>query len=137
MEILDSPKTEFVARFVGEVNVLSAQVDGLSARSGSLSAKLTEKGPNGRAHLVVRSYDIKVWREDPGVATVQRVVTLGDRVRVQALVDGAGVIVAQFPRRSSLLRGVEPGCRVQIEVTTARAYPAEASSLHPITAPVL
>jgi sulfate transport system ATP-binding protein len=59
-------------------------------------------------------------------------VTFGDRVRVQAQVDGAGPIVAQFPRRSSLLRGVTSGCRVQIEVTTARAYPAETSSLYPM-----
>jgi sulfate transport system ATP-binding protein len=45
-------------------------------------------------------------------------------VRVHAAVDGAGPIVAQFPRRSSLLKGIEPGRRIQIEVTTARAYPS-------------
>jgi hypothetical protein len=73
---------------------------------------------------VIRSYDLKLWREDPGVATVQRLVTLGDRVRVYANIDGAGPIVAQFPRRSSLLKGIAAGSRVQIEVTKARAYPA-------------
>jgi sulfate transport system ATP-binding protein len=84
--------------------------------------------------LVVRSYDLKFWREDPGVATVQRVVTLGDRVRVYAVVDGAGPMVAQFPRRSSLLRGVEPGCRIQVEVTKARAYPVQDGELAEVTA---
>jgi hypothetical protein len=74
--------------------------------------------------LVVRSYDLKLWREDPGVATVERVVPLGDRVRVHAVVDGAGPIVAQFLRQSSLLRGIHPGCRIQVEVTTARVHPA-------------
>ena len=60
---------------------------------------------------------------------MQRVVTLGDRVRVYAVVDGAGPIVAQFPRRSSLLRGIEPGCRIQVEVTTrARLSAGRASS---------
>ena len=57
------------------------------------------------------------------MATVERMVLLGDRVRVHAVVDGAGPIVAQFPRRSSLLRGIEPGCRIHVEVTTARTYP--------------
>jgi sulfate transport system ATP-binding protein len=32
-------------------------------------------------------------------------------------------IFAQFPRRSSLLHGVSPGARIQVEVTMARAFP--------------
>jgi len=50
---------------------------------------------------------------------------LGDRVKVSAKLDGAGELLAQFPRRSSLLRGVEPGVRVAVEVTTARLYADE------------
>jgi sulfate transport system ATP-binding protein len=134
MEILDRPQTEFVARFVGEVNVLPARIEGDRASAGSLQARIQGSAPLGCAHLVIRAYDLKLWREDPGIATVQRVVTFGDRVRVQAEVDGAGPIVALFPRRSSLLRGIEPGCRAQIEVTTARAYPAADSSLYPAAA---
>jgi sulfate transport system ATP-binding protein len=129
MEILDRPATEFVARFVGEVNVFPAAIHGDVASAGALQARIQGDAPVGPAHLVIRAYDLKLWREDPGIATVQRVVTFGDRVRVQAEVDGAGSIVAFFPRRSSLLRGIEPGCRAQIEVTTARAYPAELSNL--------
>ena len=135
MDILDHPETEFVARFVGEVNVFPAKITGDIASTGSLSARVSGNLPVGPAHLVVRAYDLKLWREDPGIATVQRVVTFGDRVRVQADVDGAGPIVAFFPRRSSLLRGIEPGCRAQIEVTTARAYPAAGSSQLPAAIP--
>ena len=32
-------------------------------------------------------------------------------------------IFAQFPRRSSLLTGVEPGARIAVEVAAVRAYP--------------
>jgi sulfate transport system ATP-binding protein len=131
MDILDRPETEFVARFVGEVNVLPATISGDVAVAGALRARVQDDMPAGLAHLVIRAYDLKLWREDPGIATVQRLVTMGDRVRVQAEVDGAGPVVALFPRRSSLLRGIEPGCRVQIEVTTARAYPAIDSTLPP------
>jgi sulfate transport system ATP-binding protein len=122
-EILDEPETEFVARFVGEVTVFPARVEGGHAVAGALRAPIEAPRDAEQVKLVVRSYDLKFWREDPGIASVQRVVTLGDRVRVYAVVDGAGPIVAQFPRRSSLLRGVEPGCRIQVEVTKARAYP--------------
>jgi len=122
-EILDEPRTEFVARFVGEVTVFPAQVRAGIAVAGALHVPLSVASAASQVNLVMRSYDLKFWREDPGVATVQRVVTLGDRVRVYAVVDEAGPIVAQFPRRSSLLRRVEPGCRIQIEVSVARTYP--------------
>ena len=73
--------------------------------------------------LVIRCYDLKFWREDGGVGTVERLTPLGDLVKVEARLDGAGPIFAQFPRRSSLLKGIEPGCRINVEVTLARAYP--------------
>jgi sulfate transport system ATP-binding protein len=133
-EILDEPQTEFVARFVGEVSVFTAPVEQGVATVGALRVPLTTLKDASQVKLVVRSYDLKFWREDPGVATVQRVVTLGDRVRVYAVVDGAGPMVAQFPRRSSLLRGVEPGCRIQVEVTKARAYPVQDGELAEVTA---
>jgi sulfate/thiosulfate transport system ATP-binding protein len=136
MDILDRPHSEFVARFVGEVNVFPAAISGEIASAGALCARIQGAVPAGPAHVVIRAYDLKLWREEPGIATVQRVVTFGDRVRVQAEVDGAGPIVAFFPRRSSLLRGIEPGCRAQIEVTTARAYPAADSSHYPAAASV-
>ncbi len=73
--------------------------------------------------LVIRAYDLKFWREDPGIATVTRLFPLGDRVKVEAPIDGAGLLKSQFPRRNGLLRGIEPGCRIAIEVTQVRAYP--------------
>jgi len=133
-EILDEPATEFVASFVGEVNVFPSVVENGIAKVGQLRAHLTQGHEPGPVQLVVRSYDLKFWRESPGLATVERVVTLGDRVRIHAVVDEAGPIVAQFPRRSSLLKGIEPGCRIQVEVTTARTYPALDHSPSPVYA---
>lgn len=131
VEILDEPATAFVAGFVGEVNVLSAVVHEGTAIAGGLRARLDKGHAEGPVQLVVRAYDLTFWREEPGVATVERVVPLGDRVRVHALVDGAGPIVGQFPRRSGLLRGIEPGCRIQVEVTAARTYPAAIAPVGP------
>jgi sulfate transport system ATP-binding protein len=123
-DILDHPATEFVARFIGEVNTLDAVVRGGSAAAGALRVPVDAFREGDAARLVIRSYDLKFWKSDDGVATVKRMLTLGDRVRVEAAVDGAGTIFAQFPRRSSLLNGLEPGCRIEVEVTHARAYPA-------------
>jgi sulfate/thiosulfate transport system ATP-binding protein len=122
LEILDNPATEFVAKFVGEVNVLDASVHEGAAVSGALRVPLERPTTERSVRLVIRAYDLKFWREDAGIATVHRILSLGDRVKVEASIDGGGSIMAQFPRRSSLLRGIEPGCRIQVEVTQARAY---------------
>jgi sulfate transport system ATP-binding protein len=120
--ILDRPATEFVARFVGDVNVLEGTAAGGVARVGGLSVPADVEGP---VHVVVRAYDLKLWRaEAGGVATVRRVLPLGDRVRVEAQLDDGQALHAQFPRRSSLLTGVEPGCRVEVQITSSRTFSA-------------
>jgi sulfate transport system ATP-binding protein len=122
-DILDEPRSEFVARFVGEVNVFPSTVTDGHAALGPLRLAIPEIASGTPVHLVVRAYDIKMWRQDDGPARAIRVLPLGDRVRIEAEIDGVGPIFAQFPRRSSLLVGVEPGCRLGFEVTTVRAWP--------------
>lgn len=129
LEILDNPNSEFVARFLGEVNVYDATVKNGEAWVGNVLHVPVQGYEDGdRLRLVVRAYDLKFWREDPGVATVKRVQFFGDRARVEAVMDDGQAIFSQFPRRSSLLKGVESGCRIFIEVTLARAYPVEMAS---------
>jgi sulfate transport system ATP-binding protein len=123
-EILDNPGTEFVARFIGEANVYEATIHRGAARIGALAVPVEDVADGTPVAVVVRFYDLKFWRDDDdGMATVMRTSTLGDRVKVEARIDGGGIIYSQFPRRSSLLRGIEPGCRIHIEVTLARVFP--------------
>jgi len=123
-EIMDEPDTMFVARFVGEANVLAGTPSEAGVRVGPLDIAVDRRAPGDTVQVVVRSYDLKFWRDDThGVATVRRVHPLGDRVKVEAALDGVGALFAQFPRRSSLLTGIEPGCRIAVQVTKARAYP--------------
>ena len=121
-EILDHPRTEFVARFIGEANVFETRVQGGAGQIGALRIPVDGIADGTPVCLVVRFYDLKFWRDDQGGARVVRMTTLGDRVKVEAQIDGAGRIFSQFPRRSSLLHGIAPGCRIQIEVTLSRAF---------------
>lgn len=124
-EILDHPATEFVARFIGEANVYDGQVRAGTLDVGKLRVPATGLADGTEVSAVLRFYDLKFWREDQGIARVIRTMTLGDRVKVEAMIDDGPVIYSQFPRRSSLLTGIEPGCRIQIEVTLARLYPRD------------
>jgi sulfate transport system ATP-binding protein len=128
VEILDHPGTEFVARFVGEVNVLEGVVREAHAVVGGLRVPVDGIANASHVRLIVRAYELKFWKSPSGVATVRRVLPLGDRVKVEAAIDGAGLLFAQFPRRSSLLHGIEPGCRIAVEVTKSLAYPIQLAS---------
>jgi sulfate/thiosulfate transport system ATP-binding protein len=123
LAILEHPATEFVARFVGEVNVYDAQVRGGHAQLGGLSVAVPDHADDTQVRLVIRPYDIKFFRvAQDGLAKADRVLPLGDRVRVEATLASGEPMVALFPRRSSLLRGVEAGCPLGIEITQVRAY---------------
>ncbi|MBN1334387.1 MAG: sulfate ABC transporter ATP-binding protein [Deltaproteobacteria bacterium] len=126
LEVLDDPATEFVARFLGEVNVYDGRVHEGFLRVGPIEVAARDVADGTPMRMILRAYDLKLWREEPGVGVVRRVLLLGDRVKVEAVLDGAGPLFAQFPRRSSLLKGIEPGCRIAVEVSTARLYPLPA-----------
>jgi sulfate transport system ATP-binding protein len=123
-DVLDRPQSEFVARFVGDVNVWEAAVSGGLADVEGVRVDVPGHADGSRVRIVVRAYDLKFWRDDAGPACVRRLTPLGDRVRVEAELRSGAPIFAQFPRRSSLLQAVEPGCRIAVEVTLARAFSA-------------
>ncbi|MCK9523352.1 MAG: sulfate ABC transporter ATP-binding protein [Proteobacteria bacterium] len=122
VDILDQPATEFMARFVGDANVFDSVVQDGVALVGRVAVPVRDFENGSAVRLVIRSYDLKFFKQEDGPAIVHRMLYLGDRVKVDASIEGAGPIFAQFPRRSSLLRGIEPGCRIGIEVTLARAF---------------
>lgn len=127
LQILDEPATEFVARFVGDVNVYDSVVRDGRVSIGKLEIPVPHQPDETAVRLVIRPYDIKLFRvETPGLAVANRVLPIGDRVRIEATLANGQPLVAQFPRRSSLLRGVEAGCQLGVEITHSRAYPLSA-----------
>lgn len=88
-EILDRPATEFVARFIGEANVYEAIVQDGYAQIGALAVPVPDVADGTPVSVVLRFYDLKFWRDDKGFATVVRMMTMGDRVKVEAVIDGA------------------------------------------------
>ncbi|MCU0662922.1 MAG: sulfate ABC transporter ATP-binding protein [Myxococcota bacterium] len=122
VEILDHPRTEFVARFVGDVNVFDGVVRQGRAEFGPLAFPIKHAQDGAAVRVVVRSYDFELYPDASGPATVQRVLPLGDRVKVDAIIDGLGPISAQFPRSNPFAEHVLPGTRVGVGVSHARSY---------------
>jgi sulfate transport system ATP-binding protein len=136
LDILEHPSTEFVARFIGEANVYDGVIRGGRAWLGPIPTPATGLR-DGPARVVIRSYDVKLWSDDRGPAVVDRVLPLGDRVRVEARIDGNLPIFAHFPRRGGVPQGMAPGRRVGVEVTHARAFPTESEASPVVPEPAI
>jgi sulfate/thiosulfate transport system ATP-binding protein len=121
-DIFDDPASEFVARFVGDVNVLEVDVRDGHAHIGTLRIPLANGRSQPRQRLIIRSHDLHFQRSHNGAAVIRRIVPLGDRVKIEAMVEGAGSLFSHLPRRSALLQGIEPGTRVDVEITRMRTY---------------
>lgn len=123
-ELLDEPATEFVAGFVGEVNRYVAECRGGSAWIGKLRIPMTTPEDSDTVRVVVRTHEVRIWPDTDGVATVTRLVVLGDRVRVDAELDGGWPLAVHLPRGAQALLGVIEGTRIAAEVRVAHAWPA-------------
>ncbi len=126
-EIQDSPATEFVARFVGQVNVFPAVIADGRARAGELEVNLDVRDSVGPANLVVRTYDLVLSADAKGIATVERVVPLGDRIRIHAALDGVGSVIVEASRSEE--PALVPGQRIQLRAKNALAYPIDPALL--------
>lgn len=122
-EIQDNPATEFVARFVGQVNVLPAMIEGGLAKAGELQVELGTRESIGPANLVVRTYDLALSADAKGIATIERVVALGDRIRIHAALDGVGSVIVETMRNGE--QPLTPGQRIQLRAKNALAYPID------------
>ncbi|MBN1960412.1 MAG: sulfate ABC transporter ATP-binding protein [Deltaproteobacteria bacterium] len=122
-EIIEQPASEFVASFFGEVNIFNAIVQDGQAIVGALTTPVDDIADGTNVHLLVRSYDFKLWQDENGVGTIKRITSLGDRVSITADIDGVGMINAHFPQSSDLLDGLNVGSRIAAEIAFARAYP--------------
>jgi sulfate transport system ATP-binding protein len=123
LEVLDHPATEFVARFVGNVNVFDGRVE--DGQAGFAGLRLPTAGiADGEAvRVVVRTDDIQLRPTScNGSAVVTRMVPTGLGFRVEARMDQGQDVVAQMPRRGGMADNLAPGQRVNIEVLSARFF---------------
>ena len=113
-EIYETPKNLFVARFVGEINVLPGRIVGANAshydvllHGNSISLKSQHRFALGdRVNVLIRPEDLRLWREGEGTeqdranlfpAAVEEVTYKGTTVDMLIrLEDGALLSTSQF-----------------------------------------
>ncbi len=125
-DVYDRPDNDFVARFIGRVNVFST-TPGRSVR------RLLERQ---QIEVLVRPEDIALRPYSPSdacgnpsmVGTVVDSVFLGRTIRVDVeLRDGSRVVVA-IPKRAVEVADVAAGMQVSLEIGECRIYPVESDT---------
>ena len=103
--------------------MLPAVIEGGLAKAGELEVPLGTRDSIGPANLVVRTYDLTLQADAKGIATVERVVPLGDRIRIHAALDGVGAVIVETGRNTD--EALMPGQRIQLRAKNALAYPID------------
>ncbi len=130
-DVYQKPATEFVARFVGEVNVLPGQMYRGFAYVGSLAIRMGEPGGFGSgnpARVILRPEDVSIL--PPGTteagqaaASVRAVSFQGAHLRVEIETEEGYGITAFLLRSHPMAGGISGGDAVRVEALRGIALP--------------
>lgn len=126
-EIYNHPETEFVANFVGPVNVLAAEVVEGKAQVGPLQVKAPGYQDGDRVNLVIRPGDVvlETAQWEYGLGEIKRLIFLGDMTKAEIDMDGGHKLSAHLPRGNPTFDKLQVGDRVNIKVDMGRIFPRE------------
>ena len=130
-EVYQEPATEFVARFVGEVNVLPGQMYHGNAYAGSLAIRMVGIRPPGDGSwikVLLRPEDISV--HPPGIAetgqaqaTVESVSFQGTHLRVELRTEEDSRLAALLLRSHPMAGTIAEGDGVRVEAIRGSILP--------------
>ena len=109
-ELYDHPESEFVMRFMGQVN----RIGGAYVRPHDVEVRLE---PNGTTEAAV----------------VERVLHMGHHIRVDLTVNGGEAVSAQLTRDEAERLGLEPGRPVFVRPSRARTFDGQPVDGQPVS----
>jgi sulfate transport system ATP-binding protein len=126
-EVYDSPRTPFVASFVGTANVLHGEAKAGRAALGPLAVAVPDGVPDGsNVRAIVRPHDVRISKSDsPGhraVGRVRRIARLGAHVKLDLIVPTGELVTVQLARREFDAMAIADGDAVVIDLDEARVF---------------
>jgi ABC-type Fe3+/spermidine/putrescine transport system ATPase subunit len=130
-EVYQEPATEFVAKFIGEVNVLPGQLYRGAAYAGNLAIRLEGNGipfHGGTVKVLLRPEDVTLL--PPGIAesgmtnaTVKSVSWLGANLRMEIATEEGYLITALLQRSNPMAERMEAGDTVRVAALRGTVLP--------------
>jgi sulfate transport system ATP-binding protein len=134
-EVFHHPGTEFVMRFLGEVNQFHGRVEGDEVRFGPIAFPVPEAGVPGErngsaeARVFVRPHDVTIDTKDEGGASieaaVERIRSAGSSVRLELRTDTGQALAAEISQERFAGMHLRPGSTVYVRPRHIRVFAAE------------
>lgn len=134
-EVYDTPRTAFVASFVGGANVLSGRIDGGRANLGLASLAAPEGARDGaRLRAIVRPHEVKILPHKGEAAEVRdgsgpvvlghvgRVLTLGAEAKLELTLASGEAVTVILPRGELDALAIALGDRVYVDLAAAKVF---------------
>lgn len=133
-EVYEQPCNEFVARFIGVMNVLELTVRDGTARLNELSFPAHGVPEGGTLRVGFRPYAVQVSRnpqEHPQAAVIRQVYFLGVQLRLELETPSGLVLRTRISKDDFLRQGLEQGAPVSFQIREYRVLSAGAAGLTP------
>jgi sulfate/thiosulfate transport system ATP-binding protein len=133
-QVYEEPGNEFVARFIGVMNVLELRVDNGLARVGELSFPPHDVPEGGILRIGFRPYAVQISRdlgEHRYRATLVRVYFLGVLLRLELETPTGLVVRTRITKEEFNRLGLAEGSEVSFQIREYRVLAREGSELPP------
>jgi sulfate transport system ATP-binding protein len=133
-EVYDQPANEFVARFIGAMNVLEAKVREGVARIGELEFPASGEAEGQQVRVGFRPYAVQVSADLTRYryhAVLQHTFFLGVLLRLELELPRGLALRARMTKEDYAQQGLEDGRRVSFQIRQYRLLAGEAAALGP------
>jgi len=135
-EVYEHPANEFVARFIGVMNVLEPEVRNGVARIGELEFPAHGEPEGQKLRIGFRPYAVQISGELTQYryhATLRRTFFLGVMLRVELELPSGLVVRARMSKEEYAHQGLEDGKEVSFQIRQYRVLARERGALAPET----
>ncbi len=133
-EVYDQPANEFVARFIGVMNVLETEVRGGQARVGELEFPAPDQPDGQKMRIGFRPYAVQVSSDLTAFryhAVLRRTFFLGVLLRLELELPSGLLLRTRMTKEEYSVQGLEDGKEVSFNIKQFRVLARESSALLP------
>jgi sulfate/thiosulfate transport system ATP-binding protein len=133
-EVYEQPANEFVARFIGVMNVLDTEVKDGVARLGELQFAANDQPDGTRLRIGFRPYAVQVATDlnlFPYRAVLRRTYFLGIMLRLEFELKSGLVLRSRMTKEEYAQLGLHDDREVSLQIRNYRVLAAEEASLSP------
>ncbi|MFN0068355.1 MAG: sulfate/molybdate ABC transporter ATP-binding protein [Limisphaerales bacterium] len=133
-EVYEQPANEFVARFIGVMNILDAEVRGGVARAGEFEFPLPGAADGSKARIGFRPYALSVstdLAQHPVRATLRHTYFLGILLRLEFETDAGLIVRGRMTKEEYAQTGLADDCQVSLHIRNYRVLARDDAPLAP------